>query len=141
MQEGVFKRVFGPPALAAASAKPTVVFWDNNAKRGNVTWGGGQPPPPPPPQPAPPLPPQPQPPAHCGLLLRDTAVANQPDVVRAASSVAECCELCFRNEACEKWAFHAEVLPRKCHMHAASGVVHSLPGCYAGVMNRTKVAQ
>jgi hypothetical protein len=141
VQEGVFRRRFGPTKGrrlgSAAGAKPTEVWWDNGAKRGNITWGGGQPPPPPPPLPPPPLPPQPQPAAECGKLLRNTAVGNEPDTVRAASSVAECCRLCTANAACAKWAFHAEVLPRMCHMHDAHGLVHELAGCYSGVMNRT----
>ena len=66
-------------------------------------------------------------------------VGDEPDKTRPASSVAECCALCFKNQACGKWAFHAEVPPRMCHMHAASGLVDHHPGCYNGVMNRTEI--
>ena len=135
VQEGVFRRRFGPPKGADFS-KPTEVWWDNNAKRGNITWGAGQPPPPPPPPPPAPLPPQPQPPAVCGQLLRNTAVGNTPDKAVLAASVAECCTLCTKDPTCFKWAWHAEILPRECHMHAKSGLVHPLKGCFSGVMKR-----
>ena len=135
-------RTFAHPDLNGAV---TTVTYDTAAKHGNISWADGpaRPPyiwpggPPTPSPPGPPPGPQPPPPPICGALLRNTAVANTPDSVSRADSVAECCSQCDADPKCEKWAWHAEMTPRLCHRHARSGVVHPKRGCFAGVMNRT----
>ena len=112
----VWRRFFGGDTTRA----PTVVEWDDERQRGQISWSG-QPlkPPLPPAPPPPPSPPAPVVPAACGKLLMNTGI-GPPDLGNATvvSSATQCCESCRAMAGCVAWAWHTEQ-GHMCHYHSA----------------------
>ena len=135
VRSGVWRRRFGGDAHGAGGGKVTEVWWDNNAKDGNVTWGNA------PPTPAP----TPAPVMSCAnagnsTRRRSTVMSNttfgEDDVAHAhdVETAAACCALCAETDGCVEWAWHGADANKACHAHGPNSVQHPQAGTVAGVM-------